>query len=78
MDKDKGHAQFEQLYGPLAKGDYQIGDTIQWRGGQGEILWIAAPGETPVSGKHTPLTYIVDAGTGFPELVYASEVQHGW
>lgn len=64
----KVKAQLEALYGPCAKADYQIGDTIHFRTGSGEILWIAGPGDTPVTGKHHGVLYVVDTG-GFPELV---------
>ena len=71
---DQAKAQLEALYGPCAKGDYGVGDQIRWPGGAGEVIWITGPGDTPVSGKHHPLTYVVDDGSGWPTLVYPSEI----
>lgn len=70
---EKVKAQLEALYGPLAKADYNIGDQIRWPGGEGSIIWIAGPGETPVTGKHHGMHYIVDSG-GFPDLVAPHEI----
>ena len=69
---------YDELFGPPGASDYKIGDTLRFReAGQiltGEILHISAPGETPVTHKPVPTSYQVDAGTGWPVIVYANEV----
>jgi hypothetical protein len=67
----------DELLGPAGRSDYSVGDTIKFREGasvlSGEIIHISAPGQT-VTGKHTPTTYWVDAGCGFPSVVYSSDI----
>lgn len=69
---------YNELFGEPGASDYRIGDTITFREGDqtftGEILHISAPGHTPVTRKHTPTTYTVDCGDGFPHLAYQSDI----
>ncbi len=62
---------------PAGRGDYSIGDNVRFNeDGQeysGDILHVAAPGTT-ASGREHPTFYTVDAGDGFPHIVYASDV----
>lgn len=77
MSSEQERQQFEGLYGPLASGDYELGAVIRYRAdGQikrGEIVWRYGAGQT-VSGAHHPLTYVVDPGAGFPDLVYSTDI----
>ncbi len=74
------HAQFEALYGPCAKGEYAVGDTIAYRSldaGKrvtGVVVWIAGP--TEVAGRHVPLQYIVESNDrdGFPDVVKQTDI----
>lgn len=72
-------SEFEELYGPLARGEYEIGQVVRYHlpdsntVHEGEILWCYAPGVTPVSKKHHPLSYVVDTG-GFPAVIYQSDI----
>lgn len=62
---------------PEGKGDYAPGDTLVFIEDHvrksGEVVHVQAPGET-VSGKHHPLTYLVDTGEGFPVFVYPAQI----
>src|SRR6266699_775819 len=83
--RERQRAQFSALFGPYVSGDYRIGDKIRVRlrpqppedEFSGVILWSYGPGETPVSHRHHPLTYVVDAGRGMPVLVHPTEIVQG-
>jgi hypothetical protein len=72
--------QFEALYGPLARGEYSVGDTIAYRspdtGGRvtGVVVWIAGPAD--VARRHQPLSYIVESNArhGFPDIVRQTDI----
>jgi hypothetical protein len=74
----KEQQNWEYIAGPQGRGEYSAGDTITFdefgREFTGEVLFVAAPGQT-VSGKHTPTSYMVDAGDGFPHVVYQSQIK---
>jgi hypothetical protein len=69
---------YDELFGPPGASDYKIGDTIRFKeAGQiltGEIIHIAAPGETPVTHKHVPTSYQIDCGDGWPHIAYQSDI----
>jgi hypothetical protein len=69
---------YDELFGPPGASDYKIGDQIRFReAGQimsGTIIHITGPSETPVSKKPVPTSYQVDAGTGWPIIVYQSDL----
>lgn len=66
-----------EILGPQGKGDYSVGDTITFRDqGQeyaGVIIHVEAPGQT-ATGRHSPLTYHVDCGDGWPRLAYQTDI----
>lgn len=72
--------QFEALYGPLARGEYALGDTIAYRSPDthsrvtGVVVWIAGPGD--VAQRHQPLQYIVESNDrdGFPDVVKQTDI----
>jgi hypothetical protein len=71
----------DSLYGPPPEhgADYGIGDIVTFQTPadpeplQGEILHIMAP-QVSVSGQEIPLSYAVDDGTGFPRVIYTSDI----
>jgi hypothetical protein len=69
---------YDELFGPAGKSDYKIRDIVSFREGgktlRGEIIHIAAPGRTPVTHKHTPTSYQIDCGDGWPHICYASDL----
>jgi hypothetical protein len=74
----KEQQNWEYIAGPAGRGEYSAGDTITFdefgRTLTGEIIHCAAPDQT-VSGKHTPTSYYVDCGDGFPHVVYQSQIK---
>src|SRR5690348_14500702 len=73
------HRQFTALFGPLVKGEYELGSTITFRKAKasgvmnGTVIWCYGPGQTPVTHRHHPLMYVVDCHRGVPLLVSPSE-----
>jgi hypothetical protein len=74
----KEQQNWEYIAGPVGRGEYSVGNTIRFeedgRELTGEVLHVAAPGQT-VTGKHTPTSYYVDCGDGFPHVVYQSQIK---
>ncbi len=69
----------EALYGPAAPfSDHHIGERVRYRVGldgdlrEGDVLYVIAPHE--VDGQHLPLTYVVDSGHGFPDMVWQPDI----
>jgi hypothetical protein len=67
----------DALFGPGGHGEYAAGQVITFTENdkelQGTIIHVAAPGQT-VTGKATPVEYQVDAGDGFPHVVYQNQI----
>ncbi len=59
-----------------ADADHKAGETIRYHcGGEvrtGEIIYVQAPEQ--VGSEHMPLTYVVDSGHGFPDMVWQTDV----
>jgi hypothetical protein len=70
--------QFEDIMGPSASAEHQIGDTVRFlRFGleqSGKLLHVRAPGPAVQGGESHPLLYIVDSGNGWPIPVPASSI----
>ncbi|GCE32209.1 hypothetical protein KDA_76930 [Dictyobacter alpinus] len=69
------------LYGPAGRADYRPGDQIRFRSvatsGQiltGTVLYVRAPGPAIQGGKNHPTVLVMDAGDGFPHMVYPGDV----
>lgn len=63
--------------GPEASyADHQEGEYITYHLGTevrtGEIVYVLAPRQ--VGSQHLPLTYVVDSGYGFPDLIWQTDV----
>lgn len=72
---------FDAIFGPSPRSDHRPGDTIQYQRprespGAGEVLAVVAP-YTDQSGRHIPLSYSVDDGSGFPITIYHSDIVQG-
>jgi hypothetical protein len=71
-------ANLASTCGPAALfSDHKPGETITYHASSSEtrsgvILYVAAPQQ--IVSTHLPLTYVVDAGMGFPDMVYATDV----
>lgn len=84
MSSGEDHtALMEDLYGPLYRGEYQVGQTVQFfdivtqRKYSATIEWVQAPHTNVEGGKHHPATYImdqVDPTTGMPFAVAQGDV----
>jgi hypothetical protein len=75
-DNDYQH-NLEATCGPAARfSDHKAGETITYHCGNeirtGEIIYVTAPHE--VASMHMPLTYVVDSGRGFPDMVWAPDI----
>ena len=57
-------------YGPLVKGDYQLGQSLHAPYTTGRVIWSY---RAPLRG----LTYVVDDGTSWPTEIVANEVSEG-
>ncbi len=72
--------ELEAIYGPLAPhSEFQRGEPISYRDDNGvpktgTILWVRAAERIVEGGKEPRLDYVVDAGTGSPELVRAEQI----
>lgn len=69
--------EMSESIGPHASyADHQAGEYITYHAGAeirtGEIVYILAPRQ--VGSQHLPLTYVVDSGQGFPDLVWQTDV----
>jgi hypothetical protein len=69
--------QLESLAGPLSRfSEHKRGEAITYRMGTkirtGVILWIAAPHHE--GSTHIPLTYLVESGQGWPDLVWQTDL----
>lgn len=67
----------EATLGPKASHtDHKPGETIRYHCGNevrtGEIIYVQAPAQ--VGSEHMPLTYVVDSGHGFPDMVWQTDV----
>ncbi len=71
-------ANLASTCGPAALySDHKPGETITYHVSphetrSGIILHVAAPQQ--IVSTHIPLTYVVDAGLGFPDMVFATDV----
>ncbi len=77
MMTDDYQENLEAACGPAARhSDHKPGETISYRVGSetrtGEILYVQAPAQ--VGSEHMPLTYVVDSGHGFPDMVWQTDV----
>jgi hypothetical protein len=78
-DLDKN---LEAAWGPAARfSEHKRGEIVRYCVGEasytGKILWIAAPGPSSVEGHAgLPTRYIVirDGWSGFPDVVYSSDI----
>lgn len=76
-------ALMEELYGPLYKGDYQVGQTVRFydnvtqREYTATIEWIQAPHVAKEGGRTHKATYIMsihDPSTGWPFAVSQNHI----
>ncbi len=75
--------QLEELYGPLARGEYTRGNRVRYHRNRdevvtGEIIWICAPHPVLMRDGRTvnaPLSYIIvpDEG-GMPDVQYQPDI----
>jgi hypothetical protein len=70
--------QFDEVYGPCAPADYEIGSELCFlRDGRvcrGELLHVCRPGPVIVGEHSYPTLYIVDDGSGWPVPVAAKDI----
>ena len=75
--------ELEALYGPAAThSEYSIGQTVCYHRTpgdvhQGEILYVCAPAPVLMRDGRTvnaPLSYVVDAGEGMPDIIYSNDI----
>ncbi len=67
----------EQQFGPAARySEHKVGEVITFRDCHevktGTIIFVQGPQQ--IGSTHHPLTYLVDAGEGWPTFVYATDV----
>lgn len=74
------HRQLTAMYGPSAPySEHKVGDVVRYAVGnvkkQGEILHVCPPGQQVVEGGAIHgMEYIVDGGTGFPDVVRPGDI----
>lgn len=76
MMTDKDKLRWEQ-FGPAARfSEHKSGEIITYRVGSevrvGEIIYVLAA--TQEGSVHHPLTYAVDSGNGFPDVVWQTDI----
>ena len=75
--------QYAAIYGAAAKySEHQPGQPISFTDpengepGEGTLLYVASAGQqTHEGGPVHPSLYIVDAGSGFPKVLYLSDIK---
>jgi hypothetical protein len=71
-------ANLEVVAGPAAAfSDHKAGETITYHASSSEvrtgiILYVSAPQQ--IISQHVPLSYLVDCGIGFPDVIYQSDI----
>ena len=77
------HEELEALYGPPAThSEYRVGERVRYhrtRGDihQGEIIYVVAPAPVRMRDGRmvdAPLSYVVDAGEGMPDVIYSNDI----
>jgi hypothetical protein len=58
--------QYTRIYGPLASGEYSVGNRVSTTQGKGEIVWIYR--------SQQGLTYVIVDGSSWPFEVQASSI----
>lgn len=71
--------QLSALFGPLYPyADHKRGDVIRFRDEgvtkEGTILWICGPGPAVEGSPDLGVVYVVDAGDGWPAIVYPGDI----
>ena len=75
--------ELEALYGQKAShSEYAIGATIRYRRNDSEIatgtiIWVVAPEQVRMHDGRVvdaPLSYVVDAGEGMPDIIYSNDI----
>ena len=76
-DGEEYQQNLESAFGPAARySEHKPGDIIIYRVGSevraGEIIYVMQPVQE--GSVHHPLTYVVDSGNGFPDMVWQTDI----